>query len=94
MVTPDFTDEQEEGRIQQPECPLCGARQIQRKRDPLTRALGLILIYGSILTLLIILPGIGTGTILALSLVFLYGLTLLRERHQMWCPNCWHCRDL
>jgi hypothetical protein len=72
------------------QCPLCGTPMRSRTRDPLVRALGLALIYGSAVLLLLFLPVLALPGILALALLAARGLMLLPRAPSQWCPQCWY----
>lgn len=73
-------------------CPLCGATMMRRRRDPLVRGAGMLLIYLALLLALIWLPQITPGELLAAALCLVTGLVLLRHKSRLWCPGCWHVR--
>jgi len=73
-----------------PDCPLCGTRMQHRRRDPLARMFGMLVLYASCLVFLIILPGITRETILTLALFAVWGVYLMRGGSSLWCPGCWY----
>jgi len=70
-------------------CPLCGAPMLARKRDPLVRMFGFVVLYGSIFALLLFLPNIGIYEALAFGIIAAWGVVLMRSSPTWWCRECW-----
>jgi hypothetical protein len=62
----------------------------RRRRDPLIRAAGALLVYVSLLLMLLWLPGITIDELLAAALCFVVGVYALCQTNQVWCSSCWH----
>ena len=73
-----------------PACPLCGGQMRPRRRDPLLRAAGMLLLYLALLLFLLWLPDVTVDESLAAGLCLVTGAILLRERIRPWCPACRH----
>ncbi len=86
---------EESSREQQPDssaeraCPLCGSQMTLRGRDPLRRALGLVLLYAAALLFLIWLPALGADKAASVLIIAAYGCLLARNRQAWWCGGCW-----
>jgi len=72
-------------------CPLCGAAMIARARDPLVRCLGFMLLYVSAVLLLLWLPTLDPGRVLAVVVLASSGCVIMRRREELWCAECWYC---
>jgi len=71
-------------------CPLCSTAMIRRKRDPLARILGFLLLYVVIFLALCLLPTLTLSGELALAALALYAFYVMRQGPTWWCPECWH----
>jgi len=71
-------------------CPLCGGPMVLRRRDPLARLLGCVLLYAAAFMLLAWLPSLVTGKALAVATLLVAGCVLMRERRSWWCTRCWY----
>ncbi len=71
-------------------CPLCGVQTLPRKRDPLARATGFLILYASAFVFLLLSRDIDGWSAAALGLLCLWALFLMRSRMTIWCPSCWH----
>lgn len=76
---------------EQPEspCPLCGTPLRSRRRDPLVRAFGALVLYGSCFTFLLLLPGITLPALLTTVIFGVWGMLLMKGETGQWCPGCW-----
>jgi len=61
-----------------------------RRRSPVGRAWGLIVLYGAAALLLLWLPMLSVGRMGAVGLLVAYGLLQVRRPQSWWCPECWH----
>ena len=75
-------------------CPLCGTPMRERKRDPLTRAMGFLLLYAAAFLAVYVVPRIDLWSAAALAVLCAWGVRLMRRRFAHWCPACWHEKPL
>ena len=80
---------QVQGGNGQPKCPLCRSAMVLRRRDPLVRAFGFVLLYVAALLFLIWLPPIRLGQIASVLIIGVCGAALMRNPKVWWCPDCW-----
>ena len=71
-------------------CPLCGVQMLPRKRDPLARVTGFLVLYASASLFLLLCRDIDGWSAAALGVLCLWALLLMRSKMTVWCPSCWH----
>ena len=64
----------------------------RRRRDPLCRALGLVLLYAGAVVFLLWVPVLSMGRLLGVAALVVSGAVLAARRRTWWCTQCWHER--
>ena len=72
------------------DCPLCGTTMQHRRRDPLARMFGMLVLYVNCFVFLLILPDITLEAVLTMMLFAVWGIYLMRGGTSQWCPECWY----
>ena len=69
---------------------MCGTPMQHRRRDPLARMFGMLVVYASCFVFLLLLPKIATEAALTAGLFAVWGIYLMRGETSEWCPGCWY----